>query len=110
MVDALLDELVAGAREAFGADLIAVVLFGSAAEGRLRKTSDVNVIAVTRRFDPAEFEEKYAAQLPERISGEAFLTRYKGTADPVTSIDPSWASKVALYAWTFRSYPPIPRT
>jgi|SoiMethySBSTD1v2_1073268.scaffolds.fasta_scaffold630723_2 hypothetical protein len=62
MVDAILDELVAGAREAFGADLIAVVLFGSAAEGRLRKTSDVNVIAVTCRFDPSA-----AAKLEELL-------------------------------------------
>ena len=39
-------------------------------------------------ISPAEFEEKYAAQLPERISGEEFLARYKATMDPVTSIDP----------------------
>ena len=51
MVDAILDELIARAREAFGGDLAAVVLFGSGAEGKLRKTSDVNVILVLRRFD-----------------------------------------------------------
>ena len=39
-------------------------------------------------ISPAEFENKYAAQLPERISGEEFLARYKNTTDPVTSIDP----------------------
>jgi L-arabinokinase len=39
-------------------------------------------------ISPVEFENKYAAQLPERISGEAFLARYGGTSDPVTSIDP----------------------
>lgn len=39
-------------------------------------------------ISPAEFENKYAAQLPERMSGEAFLARYGGTTDPVTSIDP----------------------
>jgi predicted nucleotidyltransferase len=57
MVDAILDELVTAAQEAFRVDLVAVVLFGSAAEGRLRKTSDVNVIVVTRRFEPAAAEK-----------------------------------------------------
>ena len=37
-------------------------------------------------ISPAEFENKYADQLPERISGEAFLARYQGTSDPVTTI------------------------
>lgn len=39
-------------------------------------------------ISPAEFENNYAARLPERISGEEFLARYKRTSDPVTSIDP----------------------
>ena len=38
-------------------------------------------------ISPAEFERKYLAQLPERMLGEKFLERYKGTSDPVTSID-----------------------
>jgi len=36
---------------------------------------------------PAEFEEKFAANLPESLLGEEFLSRYGGTTDPVTSID-----------------------
>ena len=47
-------------------------------------------------ISPAEFENKYAAQLPEHISGEEFLARYKGTADPVTSIDPKREYAVKL--------------
>ena len=47
-------------------------------------------------ISPTEFENKYAAQLPERISGEAFLARYKGTSDPVTSIDPQREYAVKL--------------
>lgn len=47
-----LDAFVAAARDAFGADLRAVVLFGSAAEARLRASSDVNVLVLLRRFDP----------------------------------------------------------
>jgi predicted nucleotidyltransferase len=49
-----LDGFVAAAKESFGPDLEAVVLFGSAAEGRLRATSDVNVIAVLSAFDGAK--------------------------------------------------------
>jgi predicted nucleotidyltransferase len=41
------------AQEAFGDDLVAVVLFGSAADGRLRPTSDVNIVVVLARYDPA---------------------------------------------------------
>ena len=45
-----LTEFVAAAERALGADLKSIVLFGSAAENRLRATSDVNVIIVLTRF------------------------------------------------------------
>src|SRR2546427_11219458 len=48
-----LDDFVAAAREAFGDALESVVLFGSAAEGALRATSDVNVILVLTAFERA---------------------------------------------------------
>ena len=48
-----LADLVAAAREALGDTLDSIVLYGSAAEGRLRPVSDVNVIFVLNRFDPA---------------------------------------------------------
>src|ERR1700724_1939463 len=51
-----LSEFTAAARQAFAEDLRSVVLFGSAAEGRMRQTSDVNVIVVLRRADPAKLE------------------------------------------------------
>ena len=38
-------------------------------------------------ISPAEFERSYANHLPERISGTEFLSRYKGTTDPVSRID-----------------------
>src|SRR5206468_3891118 len=47
----VLDGIVDAARRAFGDDLRSVVLYGSAAEGRLRATSDVNVMFVLARFD-----------------------------------------------------------
>ncbi len=45
-------EFTAAAQEAFAEGLLSVVLFGPAAEGRLRATSDVNVVVVLRRVDP----------------------------------------------------------
>ncbi len=56
-VDQGLAAFVEAARSAFGPDLRSVVLFGSAAEGRLRQTSDVNVIVVLRAFDPAKADK-----------------------------------------------------
>ena len=50
----VLADFVDAAREAFGDDLFSVILYGSAAEGALRPTSDVNVILVLRAFDRAK--------------------------------------------------------
>ena len=69
-VDTSLAEFVAAAREALGDDLVSVVLFGSAAEGRLRATSDVNLILVLKRFDPARIDK-----LREPLRGAHALIR-----------------------------------
>lgn len=50
-VDRVLTEFVAEARDSFGEGLRAVVLFGSGAEGKLRPTSDVNLLVVLSAFD-----------------------------------------------------------
>jgi predicted nucleotidyltransferase len=47
----VIDTLLDAARSAFGDALRSVVLYGSAAEGRLRATSDVNLLFVLSRFD-----------------------------------------------------------
>jgi predicted nucleotidyltransferase len=49
----VLTEFVDEARTALGETLRAILLFGSAAEGRMRATSDVNVAVVLTAFDPA---------------------------------------------------------
>lgn len=36
---------------------------------------------------PSEFENKYLSMLPETISGEAFLDKYKAIIDPISFID-----------------------
>jgi predicted nucleotidyltransferase len=50
----VLDEFTAAAESAFGADLRAVVLYGSAVENQLRATSDVNVLLVLTEFSAAK--------------------------------------------------------
>jgi predicted nucleotidyltransferase len=50
-VERSITAFVDSAKAAFESDLIAVVLYGSAAEGRLRATSDVNMLLVLKQFD-----------------------------------------------------------
>jgi len=46
-----LDAFVAAAKRTFESDLRSVILYGSAAEGRLRASSDINMLLVLKRFD-----------------------------------------------------------
>ncbi|HJQ31431.1 MAG TPA: hypothetical protein VJ866_04615 [Pyrinomonadaceae bacterium] len=39
-------------------------------------------------LSPSEFEQRFAARLPETIKGEDFLARYGGTTDAVTRVEP----------------------
>jgi predicted nucleotidyltransferase len=52
-VGRVLEDFVEAAKDALGPTLRSVVLFGSAAEGQMRPTSDVNVILVLTAFDRA---------------------------------------------------------
>lgn len=47
--------------------------------------------------DASEFDHRWAALLPERLGGAAFLERYGGTGDTVTAVDPDreYAVRVA---------------
>lgn len=47
----VLEDFVEAAKDALGPTLRSIVLFGSAAEGQMRPTSDVNVILVLTAFD-----------------------------------------------------------
>jgi predicted nucleotidyltransferase len=63
-VEKSLELFVDSVKEAFGADLRSVVLFGSTAEGRWRPVSDVNVLVVLSSFSPekaAQVHDPYAA-------------------------------------------------
>ena len=56
-IDGQLDDFVRAAQTALGDDLLSMVLFGSAAEDRLRPTSDVNVLLLLKRFDQARIDQ-----------------------------------------------------
>ena len=56
-VSRVLSEFIAVAQAAFATDLRSIVLFGSAAEGRLRATSDVNLLLVLSNFDQTRASE-----------------------------------------------------
>ncbi|HXQ72647.1 MAG TPA: hypothetical protein VN844_19275 [Pyrinomonadaceae bacterium] len=50
-VSTTLSTFIAAAKKAFGDHLLSVVLYGSGAEGKLRPTSDVNLILLLSAFD-----------------------------------------------------------
>jgi predicted nucleotidyltransferase len=52
-----LNDLVAVARNAFAEDLVAAVVFGSAADGTLRETSDVNLMLILTSFKQQQADQ-----------------------------------------------------
>ena len=52
----IIEEVVESATQALGETLRSIVLFGSAAENRLRSTSDVNLLIVLTRFEPGSVD------------------------------------------------------
>jgi hypothetical protein len=53
----VLNSFLQSTKEAFGRDLLSAVLFGSAAEGKLRATSDINLILVLAAFHQAKADQ-----------------------------------------------------
>jgi predicted nucleotidyltransferase len=53
-IERTIASFIDAAKQAFGPDLVSIVLFGSGAEQSLRATSDVNILLVLKRFDQAE--------------------------------------------------------
>ena len=56
-VEQSVNAFVDAAKLAFGNELVSAVMYGSAAEGRLRATSDVNTLLVLTRFDQARADK-----------------------------------------------------
>jgi hypothetical protein len=55
-VSRIVQEVVESAARSLGDTLRSIVLFGSAAENRLRPTSDVNLLIVLSRFEPSSVD------------------------------------------------------
>jgi|SRR5271155_1251253 len=53
----VLNSFLQSAKDAFGHDLLSAVLFGSAAEGKLRATSDLNLILVLASFHQSKADQ-----------------------------------------------------
>jgi L-arabinokinase len=58
------------------------------ANGAVAQIDDPRWGGYLANITPSEFEQHYAAQLPERIEGAEFLSRYKSTTDSVTRVAP----------------------
>ncbi len=67
-VESGLNAFLDAARAAFGANLRSAFLFGSAAEGKLRKTSDVNLLLVLRALERDQLD---AIREPLRVARAA---------------------------------------
>jgi predicted nucleotidyltransferase len=59
---------VSAAQSAFGADLVSAILYGSAASGQMRATSDVNMVLILKQFAP---EAANAIREPMRLAHAA---------------------------------------
>jgi predicted nucleotidyltransferase len=71
-VKQVLDDFLQAAKESFGKELLSVVLYGSAAEGRLRATSDVNLVLVLSIFEQGKADPLRA---PLRLAQAAVQLR-----------------------------------
>jgi len=69
---------------------------GEGASGAPAQIDDPRWGGYLANVTPSEFEQGYAAHLPERIEGAEFLSRYKGMTDAVTRVVPerSYAVRV----------------
>jgi L-arabinokinase len=67
------------------------------ATGELCQIDDPRWGGYLANIATSEFEQSFAARLPEQINGAEFLSLYKGTTDPVTRIEPTrnYAVRVA---------------
>lgn len=72
LVNQALQEFLASAKESLGGHLLSTVLYGSAAEGRLHSTSDVNLVLVLSSFEQAKVD---LLRAPLRVAQTAIQLR-----------------------------------
>lgn len=89
----VLATFTASAKDALGAGLSSMILYGSAAEGHLRPTSDVNLLLVLFSFEPSRVD---ALREPLRMAGAAVRLRAMFLLqDEISAATRSFASKFA---------------
>ncbi len=66
--------------------------------GGIARVDDPRWGGYLANLTPSEFEQHFAAHLPERIEGAEFLSRYKGATDAVTRIAPERGYAVRMPA------------
>lgn len=97
VVQEILTNLVESAQACFQDDLVSVLLFGSGAEGRLRPSSDINVLVALKRYEKARVdafrEPLRAARMAGRVAAmfvleselpaaaEAFAVKFEDIAN-----------------------------
>ena len=91
-VSRVLKEFVDSAQSAFASDLKSIILFGSAAEGRLRATSDVNIILLLAQFDQRGAE---VLREPLRVAQAAIRL------NPMFIVEAELPSAIAAFAEKF---------
>lgn len=91
-VERVLTSFTDAAKRSFGDALRSVVLFGSAAENRLRPVSDVNVLLVLRSFDPARADS---------LRDEVRLARAAISLRPMFVLESELPGAVELFATKF---------
>jgi predicted nucleotidyltransferase len=70
-IEQLLVDLVEAARNCFQGELKSIVLFGSGAEGRLRMTSDLNLLFVLRKFEKSQVDVFRESLRVAQVAGKA---------------------------------------
>ena len=69
------------------AELAGLPVLDENPEDRIVKISDNVWHNYLSNVTPSEFEERFAARIPDRITGEDFLRNYRGTTDLVTRVE-----------------------
>jgi predicted nucleotidyltransferase len=70
-IEQLLADLIEAAKNCFQAELKSVVLFGSGAEGRLRVTSDLNLLFLLHKFEKSQVDAFRESLRVAQVAGNA---------------------------------------
>jgi predicted nucleotidyltransferase len=72
-IEQLLSDLAEAAKNCFQEELKSIILFGSGAEGRLRMTSDLNLLFVLRKFEKGRVDAFRESLRVAQVAGHAWV-------------------------------------